>query len=456
MGRPFGLGLRSQLVLALIVAFGAAFVLLSLVTARLDERESVEEQRMRAVGLAQALASGAGSRGEELSEASIASMVGEGIVEGVEIHGDEDSLRTWGEIDGAPDATVTTPSGLELRVWVPSSGSGDAARRSLFVFYLGLTAATVLLLTYVLLTYFIVRPIDRLRLASERLAAGRLGTSVPVQGAAEVARLAATFNEMAALLRQDRAALQDRLEELERTTAELTTAQEQLVRSARLAAVGRLSAGVAHEIGNPLAAIRGLLDLMQTGDLEPEEETEFVGRVQREAERIHHTIRDLLDFSRSEPGQESRIESSADIAEVVSDTIKLIDRQARFRDIDLSLTLDEELPRVRGDHERLRQLLLNLLFNAADALGGKGRIEVRAENGGGVVQLVVEDDGPGIDREIIEQVFDPFVTTKAPGQGTGLGLAVCHTIVEGLGGSIEAANREEGGAAFEVRLPVAG
>ena len=158
-----------------------------------------------------------------------------------------------------------------------------------------------LLLTYVLLTYFIVRPIDRLRLASERLAAGRLQTSVPIQGAAEVARLAATFNEMAAQLREDRAALQDRLEDLQRTTAELTTAQEQLVRSARLAAVGRLSAGVAHEIGNPLAGIRGLLDLMQTGDLDPEEEKEFIGRIQGEAERIHHTIRDLLDFSRNEP-----------------------------------------------------------------------------------------------------------------------------------------------------------
>jgi signal transduction histidine kinase len=347
---------------------------------------------------------------------------------------------------------MTTVSGVELRVWVPASGRGDAARRSLFLFYLGLTAATVLLLTYVLLTYFIVRPIDRLRLASERLAAGRLRTSVPVQGAAEVARLAATFNEMAALLREDRAALQDRLEELERTTAELTTAQEQLVRSARLAAVGRLSAGVAHEIGNPLAAIRGLLDLMQAGDLDPKEEKEFVGRIQREAERIHHTIRDLLDFSRNEPGQAGRIESSADLSEVVSDTIKLIDRQTRFRDIDLALTLDDGLPRVRGDHERLRQLLLNLLFNAADALGGKGRIEVRASNGGGVVQLIVEDDGPGIAREIIEQVFDPFVTTKAPGQGTGLGLAVCHTIVERLGGSIEAGNREQGGAIFEVRL----
>jgi signal transduction histidine kinase len=441
--------------LALMVAFGAAFVLLSVVTARLDESESVEEQRTRAVGLAQALASGAGSRGGSLSEEAIAGMVEEGLVERVEVHAADGSPRTWGVIDGDPDATVTTSSGVELRVWVPASGRGDAARRSLFLFYLGLTAATVLLLTYVLLTYFIVRPIDQLRLASERLAAGRLRTSVPVRGAAEVARLAATFNEMAALLRADRAALQERLQDLERTTAELTTAQEQLVRSARLAAVGRLSAGVAHEIGNPLAAIRGLLDLMQSGDLDPEEEKEFVGRIQGEAERIHHTIRDLLDFSRSEPAREGRIESSADLSQVVSDTIKLIDRQTRFRDIDFELALDDGLPRVRGDHERLRQLLLNLLFNAADALGGKGRIEVRASNGGGVVQLIVEDDGPGIDREIIEQVFDPFVTTKATGQGTGLGLAVCHTIVEQLGGSIEAVNREQGGAMFEVRLPAA-
>jgi signal transduction histidine kinase len=325
----------------------------------------------------------------------------------------------------------------------------------LFLFYLGLTAATVLLLTYVLLTYFIVRPVDRLRLASERLASGRLLTNVPVQGAAEVARLAATFNDMAAQLREDRASLQDRLEELERTTAELTTAQEQLVRSARLAAVGRLSAGIAHEIGNPLAAIRGLLDLMQMGDLDRDEEKEFVGRIQRETERIHHTIRDLLDFARNEPTQTGRVESSADLSEVVSDTIKLIERQTRFREIDLALDLDEQLPRVRGDHERLRQLLLNLLFNAADALGGKGRIDVRASNGDGMVRLTVVDDGPGIDDEIIGQVFDPFVTTKAPGQGTGLGLAVCHTIVEQLGGSIEAENRPQGGAAFEVRLPAA-
>jgi len=455
MGRSFGLGLRSQLMLALIVAFGAAFVLLSLVTARLDESESAEEQRTRAIGLAQALASGAGSEGEGLSEESIASLIEDGLAERIEIHDPRGLRRSWGVLEGQLDASVTSATGAEIRVWVPAGGRGDAARRSLFLFYLGLTAATVLLLTYVLLTYFIVRPIDRLRLASERLASGRLRTSVPVQGAAEVARLAATFNEMAAQLREDRASLQQRLEELEHTTAELTTAQEQLIRSARLAAVGRLSAGVAHEIGNPLAAIRGLLDLMQTGDLSPDEEKEFISRIERESERIHHTIRDLLDFSRSEPSQQGRIESSADIAEVVSDTVKLIDRQSRFRDIEIALGLDEGLPRVRGDHERLRQLLLNLLFNAADALSGKGRIEVRARNGDGAVELVVADDGPGIDRAILDQVFDPFVTTKAPGQGTGLGLAVCYTIVERLGGTIEAANLPQGGAAFEVRLVAA-
>lgn len=154
--------------LALMVAFGAAFVLLSLVTARLDQRESAEEQRTRAAGLAQALASGAGPRGEGLPAESITSMVDQGLVERVEVHGVEGSPRKWGVIDGEPDAIVTTASGVELRVWVPASGHGDAARRSLFLFYLGLTAATVLSLTYVLLTYFIVRPIDRLRLASDR------------------------------------------------------------------------------------------------------------------------------------------------------------------------------------------------------------------------------------------------------------------------------------------------
>jgi len=455
MGRPFGLGLRSQLMLALIIAFGAAFVLLSVVTARLDESENAEEQRHRANSLVQALAASAGSLGEGFSAESIDKMIAEGLVGGVEIRSEDGQAQRWGATVGVPDAVAHTSGGEDLRVWVPVGARGDAARRSLFLFYLGLTALVVLLMSYVLLTYFIVRPIDGMRRASERMAEGNLRTSVPVRGAAEVARLASAFNEMASQLRADRASLQERLEELERTTAELTTAQEQLVRSARLAAVGLLSAGVAHEIGNPLAAIRGMLDLMQNGDLERDEEAEFVSRIQRETERIHHTIRDLLDFSRHDPEQSGRIESSASLAEVVEDTLKLVDRQSRFRDIAVELAVDESLPRVRGDHERLRQLLLNLLFNAADALSGKGTIQISATGTNRSVQLVVSDDGPGIDGEILDQVFDPFVTTKPAGQGTGLGLAVCHTIVDRLGGSIRAENRTGGGASFEVSLPAA-
>ncbi len=455
MGRPFGLGLRSQLMVALIIAFGAAFVLLSLVTARLDESENAEERRHRANGVAQALAASEGALGEGFSLGSIDEMIAKGLVDGVELQSEDGQAQRWGRTVGVPDAVARTSGGADLQVWVPGGGRGDATRRSLFVFYLGLTALVVLLLSYVLLTYFIVRPIDGMRRASERMAEGNLRTRVPVQGAAEVARLASAFNEMASQLRADRAALQERLDDLERTTAELTAAQEQLVRSARLAAVGRLSAGVAHEIGNPLAAIRGMLDLLQAGDLDADEEKEFVLRIQRESERIHHTIRDLLDFSRHDPEHAGRIESSASLAEVVEDTVKLVDRQSRFRDIALELAVDESLPRVRGNHERLRQLLLNLLFNAADALAGRGTIEISASGANGSVQLVVSDDGPGIDGQILDQVFDPFVTTKPAGQGTGLGLAVCHTIVDQLGGSIRAENRAGGGASFEVSLPAA-
>ncbi len=455
MGRPFGLGLRSQLMIALIIAFGAAFVLLSVVTARLDESENVEEQRHRANGLAQALAASEESSKDGLSLGSVDQMIAEGLIDGLEVQTKDGQVQRYGRTVGNPDAVANTPGGDDLRVWVPIGARGDAARRSLFVFYLGLTALVVLLLSYVLLTYFIVRPIDGMRRASERVASGNFRTSVPVRGAAEVARLASAFNEMASQLRADRTALQERLEELERTTAELTSAQEQLVRSARLAAVGRLSAGVAHEIGNPLAAIRGMLDLVQAGDLDRAEEKEFVSRIQRETERIHRTIRDLLDFSRHDPEQPGRIESSASLLEVVDDTVKLVDRQSRFRDIALELAVDESLPRVRGDHERLRQLLLNLLFNAADALPQGGKIEVSATRASATVQLVVSDNGPGIDDEILDQVFDPFVTTKPAGQGTGLGLAVCHTIVDRLGGSIRAENRAGGGASVEVSLPAA-
>lgn len=440
--------------LALVLAFGVAFLLLSLVTARLDARDNAEERAERAALLASVLDRAQLDAG---SDAMLASLVAEKELSAIELVDENGAKRHWGSVTGPADVTRKSSSGETLRIWLPASSFSDARRRTLFLSYLGLTAVAVLLLSYILMTYFIVRPVDSVRHASERLALGRLNTRVPVKGAAEVARLASAFNEMAAQLRADRSALQQRLEELEATTAELETAQNQVIRSARLAAVGQLSAGVAHEIGNPLTAIRGLAELLEGSDLEEGERQEFVARLQKEAERIHRTIRDLLDFSRHDPEDEELGAASADLADVIADTVRLLDRQQRFADIEIELALAPELPAVRGNHERLRQLVLNLLFNAADALSGKGRIELRAEvdASANAVRLSVSDDGPGIDPRVLQELFDPFVTTKPAGKGTGLGLAVCDTIVERLGGSIRAENLEQGGACFQVTLPLA-
>jgi C4-dicarboxylate-specific signal transduction histidine kinase len=321
--------------------------------------------------------------------------------------------------------------------------------------YVAITALAILMLTYVALTYLIVRPVEKLTHASERLAGGAPHVEVPVSGAAEVARAAVAFNDMAGQLRDERASLQARLAELERTTTELRAAQQSLVRSEKLASVGRLAAGVAHEIGNPLAAILGLIELLRQGGLEPAEQEEFLRRAQSETERIHKIIRGLLDFARQgapQPAPDAR----ADLAEVVEDAVALIAPQKDLSGVDIERRL-AEVPAVRGAKDELTQLVLNLLLNAADAIQNAGsiRIEVAPSEDGREVILVVADSGPGIAPEVAGKLFEPFVTTKPPGQGTGLGLAVCHTIVERVGGKITAGNAPEGGARFEVRLVVA-
>jgi signal transduction histidine kinase len=345
--------------------------------------------------------------------------------------------------------------GTTVRVWVRRDRTAfERNVTDLFFLYVAVTGAGILLFAYAMLTQLIVRPVEALTRASERMAAGHLAVTVPSRGAAEVARLARAFNGMAAQLREDRAALESRLAQLMRTTRELEAAQEQVVTSARLASVGRLAAGVAHEIGNPLAAILGLLELLEGGDLEPEEEREFLRRIHGETERIHVIIRDLLAFAREGRAAEPDEAGEADLAEVIEDAVKLVGPQKDLRSIDVERRIEEDLPKVRGRAERHTQVVLNLLLNAADALPGGGQIRIelgRAEPG--FVELSVTDTGPGIPVEVLDQLFEPFVTTKPAGEGTGLGLAVCHTIVGRLGGSIRADNPKEGGARFVVRLP---
>jgi signal transduction histidine kinase len=445
--REHGIGLRAQIVVALGVAFALSVGLLGMATVRLGGR-ALDADRHRSAEAAARVLLAAGAMEPAAQERALQGLTSGGAVLGVELVDDDGPLATHGRVQG-PAAIELREGTRVVRVWLDAESSARRSMSGLVFLYVGITAAAILLLTYVLLGRTIVRPVEELTRASERIAEGG-EARVPVRGAAELARLAVAFNAMQSQLAVEKAALRQRLTELERTTAELASAQRSLVRSEKLASVGRLAAGVAHEIGNPLSAILGLVELVQSGDLSREDEREFLRRVSKETERIHHIIRDLLDFARTEPSAEG--EASCDLVEVVEDAVRLVGPQKDLRQVTIERVF-EESPRVRGSGARLAQVVLNLLLNAADAIEGEGVIRLEVRPVGDGVELAVADTGPGIAPEVREHLFEPFVSTKPTGQGTGLGLAVCHTLVEQLGGRIEAGDAPGGGARFTVWLP---
>ena len=444
--RP-GLGLRVQILVALGLGFGLSVLLLGQATARLGARAIDRDRGQIAAGLAEAFL-----QVDRVDAQQLAAAVGHGGVVGIEVVEGADVLAVAGEVSHR--VVERSLRGRTVRVHLElSEVSTSGSLPGLLFLYVGLTAAAILLVTYLLLTRLIVRPLGALTRASERVASGT-AARVPVEGSAELVRLAVAFNDMQHQLLEEKEMLRAQLEQLERTASELRTAQRSLVRSEKLASVGRLAAGVAHEIGNPLSAITGLVELVQSGDLTSDEQREFLERVRKETERINLIIRDLLDFARADPsGQEPS--QSCDVVEVVEDAVRLVGPQADLRQVTLERRFAPDCPRARGSAGRLAQVVLNLLLNAADAIDGEGTIVLEVSEDKGWVRLLVQDTGPGIPESVLEHLFEPFVTTKPTGKGTGLGLAVCHTLVEQVGGTMEACNPQEGGAQFVVRLPAA-
>ncbi len=467
--RSAGLGLRTQLLVALGAALASTFALLAIATIQLTDRATALETRQRAGTIADALVA---IDDEVALERTAHALIDAGHVTGVVVRS-EGAAHSYGV--RAPIDVRRDVDGGSLQVFVRQRPGAPLAE--LLLLYVAVTGAAILLLVYVALTGLFVRPLDAVRQAAERFATGALNVRAPVRGAAEIVALARALNEMAETLRTERDALRERLDELEHATKELRSAQDSLLRSERLASVGRLSAGVAHEIGNPLAAILGLVELLRGGDLDATDTAEFLRRIQNETERIHKIIRDLLDFARQEPAND---DAACDPVPVVDAAVALVAPQKDLQSITIERRYEEPLPQVRGSADQLTQLVLNLVLNAADAIEGEGtiRIELRAaeprpgqakeeaegrnaeprpggEARNAEVELAVEDTGRGIAPEILDHLFEPFVTTKSRGHGTGLGLAVCHNLVTRLGGSIRAENAPHGGARFVVRLPIA-
>lgn len=327
-----------------------------------------------------------------------------------------------------------------------------AARQRTVFGALMLDFLAVLLFGIYLVGRSVVQPLVALtRLTGEVAAKGLADAPDPraavSAGPSELLRLGQAYGDMLDRLRDQDALLRERL-------AQLSAARDDLVRSEKLATVGRLAAGIAHEVGNPLTAVLGFVEYLRDergAPVEPALRADLLARMNRELQRIHGTIRQLLDFSRPQPSQPRAVP----VREIVDAALALVGYQQKIKTLTLETHLDAA-PDVFVDPERLRQVLVNLLLNAADALAGKGTVHISAAADADRVVLRVSDDGPGIDAEQAARIFEPFVTTKAVGEGTGLGLAICQRLVEEAGGTITLGTNENGrGACFEVRLPAA-
>lgn len=220
----------------------------------------------------------------------------------------------------------------------------------------------------------------------------------------------------------------------------------------KMASLGRLSAGIVHEVNNPLAAILGLVQiLMLKGETSPETLPDLL-KIDAEVRRIQALVQGVLTYARGA----KPVMKAVDAARVCADTLELARLELKRRRVRVSLELEGELPAVQADAAGLKQVLLNLLLNAGHALGdGPGAVWLRGRRRGDRVELRVEDDGPGVPEELRGRLFEPFVTSKPEGQGTGLGLYVSAQIVRAHGGALRYEPRDGGGAVFAFELPIA-
>jgi len=315
-------------------------------------------------------------------------------------------------------------------------------RRDTLWMYLGVIVGGVgvSLVVCVFLTRKISRPVDALVQASKELAQGNLGYRVrPDESIKEIALLGHAYNVMAS-------SIKERDEQLRRRT------EEELRESERLAMIGRLAAGIAHEINNPLGGILLISKILLRKTEQGGAERENLERITRDAERCQKIVRGLLDFAR----QREPKAKPMNVEDVVEQSLSLLENQHSFQEIDTVKRLDGDLPFVFADASQIQQVFVNILVNAVDAMKGKGTLTITSKRSGDGNHVVVEfaDTGPGIPKEDIERVFEPFFTTKEVGKGTGLGLSISHGIIKRHGGSIKV-HSDGRGMVFAVSLPVA-
>jgi signal transduction histidine kinase len=298
-------------------------------------------------------------------------------------------------------------------------------------------------------------------------------------------------------LKENQESIENYLNSLELANKKLKQAQEELIRSEKLASIGRFAAGVAHEVGNPLGAILGYTSILEKEGIHREEAQDYLKRIEKEIERINRILRELLDFSKPTKFEIRDIEVNT----VLKNTLSLLSHQKTFKNIETQLALEPDLSMIKGDESQLSQVFINILLNAIDAMPNGGYLNIETENfvvekyfgddfqpiypprrkgdpmesdysqlrksdpfsalftkfskEDRLVKIRISDTGEGIEPENLERIFDPFFTTKEPDQGTGLGLSISLSIIESMNGRIRVESEVGKGSAFEVFFPAA-
>ncbi|MBP1725345.1 MAG: histidine kinase [Deltaproteobacteria bacterium] len=337
----------------------------------------------------------------------------------------------------------------------------------------------------------VVRPVGELVRTAEVFQEGDRLPEPKADEQNELGTLSQALNRMLERLAQNKEELREHIASLEQTNLELKRVQQEVIFSEKLATVGRLAAGIAHEIGNPVGIVLGFLELLRRNDLREDERQDLISRMGSEVQRIHQILRQLLDLTR--PASVERRPTA--VNDVIRETLAVLDHQLTQQGVEVGLDLSAQPDVVYANGDQLRQVFLNLIVNAADAMGatadrpqGGGlrvntrtmlreslarRVErkparrstdppsadfshLRRAHGDAArwVEISFADTGVGISEENLERVFDPFFTTKEPGKGTGLGLSVSVQIIEAMGGKMEISSRLGEGTTVTLLLPV--
>jgi signal transduction histidine kinase len=384
---------------------------------------------------------------------------------------------------------------MEVPIWDLMTNLLQSKRNILIL--IALDAIVLIIFGSFLLSRVLVKPIKDLVRLTQNISEGDFSQKIEAASKNEIGQLIGSFNRMIGRLKENQESLENYLESLESANKQLKQAQEELIRTEKLASIGRFAAGVAHEVGNPLGAILGYTSILQKEGMDRVESKDYLNRIEKEIERINRIVHELLDFARPSKFEIKDLE----INKVIESTLSLLSYQKNFKNIETQLDMQSDLPLIKGDESQLSQVLINIILNAVDAMpnGGTLTIQTRThilENldvdrlqgiyprrrksdpmesdyshmrktdplsvllkkfseGDRLVKIRISDTGVGIKKEDLENIFDPFFTTKAPDKGTGLGLSISLRIVESLGGEMRVESEVGKGATFEVYFPAA-